>query len=62
MVFLEVHVIVNVNAPSAIVPGKNLFGISASLNNAAAIGYTANATTNKETPPYVNIAQDKTTA
>ena len=39
-------VMVKVKAPSAIDPGKNLLGIAASLNNAAAIGYSANATTN----------------
>lgn len=44
-------VIVNVNEPSAIAPGMSRLGTSASRNSAAAIGKTANATTNSETPP-----------
>ena len=44
-------VIVKVNEPSAIAAGIRRFGMSARLNNAFAIGYTANATTNSETPP-----------
>ncbi|MMZ58963.1 hypothetical protein D1872_209690 [compost metagenome] len=50
------------NAPRAIVPGMRRFGISAALNSSAANGYTANATTNKETPPYVRMAPTSTIA
>ena len=41
-------------------PGISRFGISASLNKLLAIGYDIKATTNKETPPYVSSAPDKT--
>ena len=44
-------VIVNVKAPRAIVPGISRLGMSARRNTAAAIGNTANATTNSDTPP-----------
>lgn len=37
------------------------FGISAARNTAIATGSITNATTNKETPPYVKIAQVNTT-
>ena len=43
--------IVNVNAPSAIVPGISRFGMPPRRNISAANGYTANTTTNRETPP-----------
>jgi len=51
---------VKVNEPKAIHPGISLFGISASLNKILAMGYDIKATTNKETPPYVSNAPDKT--
>ena len=35
-------------------------GISAYLNKIIAMGYDINATKNKETPPYVSSAPDKT--
>jgi hypothetical protein len=53
---------VKVKAPSAIVPGISRLGRSAWRNSAAAMGYTANATTNSETPPYVSTAQASTMA
>lgn len=52
---------VKVNAPRAIAPGMRRFGISAARNTAIATGSITNATTNKETPPYVKIAQVNTT-
>lgn len=57
-----IAVIVKVNAPKAIVPGISLLGISASLNKIFANGYNIKATTNKETPPYVKSAPDRTMA
>ena len=44
-------VIVNVNEPSAIAPAISRFGTLASRNSATAIGKTAKATTNRDTPP-----------
>ncbi len=44
-------VIVKVNEPSAIAPGIRRFGMACSRNKDLAIGYTANATTNSDTPP-----------
>ena len=52
---------VKVKAPSAIVPGIRRFGMSVLRNRAAAIGKTAKATTNADTPPYVSTAQQSTT-
>ncbi len=43
--------IVNENAPSAMVPGISRFGILPWRNISAANGYTANTTTNSDTPP-----------
>ena len=42
---------VKVNEPSAIEAGMSRFGICPALNSSTAIGYTLNATTNRETPP-----------
>ena len=42
---------VKVNAPSAIVPGISRLGILPWRNSSAANGYTANTTTNSDTPP-----------
>ena len=44
-------IIVKVNAPSAIVPGIRRLGMSLWRNSSAAKGYTANTTTNSDTPP-----------
>ena len=44
-------VIVKVKEPSAIAAGIRRFGMPASRNSAAPIGYTAKATTNSDTPP-----------
>ena len=44
-------VIVKVKEPSAMAAGISRLGIPASRNSAAPIGYTANATTNSDTPP-----------
>ena len=42
---------VKVKAPSAIVPGIRRLGMSLWRNSSAANGYTANTTTNSDTPP-----------
>lgn len=42
---------VNENAPSATVAGINRLGMPLWRNSSAANGYTANATTNSDTPP-----------
>ncbi len=55
-------VIVKVNEPSAIVAGMSRLGTPASRKRAAAIGKTAKATTNSETPPYVRMPQASTIA
>ena len=44
-------VMVKVKDPSAMVAGISRFGTPASRKSAAAIGKTAKATTNSETPP-----------
>lgn len=44
-------VIVKVNEPRAIAPAIRRFGTLASRNSATAIGNTAKATTNSDTPP-----------
>ena len=44
-------VIVNVNAPSAMAPGIRRLGMPPWRNISAAKGYTANTTTNNDTPP-----------
>lgn len=44
-------IIVKVKAPSAMVPGINRLGMAAWRNSSAANGYTANTTTNSDTPP-----------
>ena len=44
-------VIVKVNAPSAMVAGISRLGRSTARNSSTAIGYTAKATTNSDTPP-----------
>ena len=54
--------IVKVNAPSAMVAGSSRLGMSDARNSSAAKGYTANATTKRDTPPYVSTAQTSTTA
>src|SRR5438105_9078192 len=51
---------VNVNAPSAMVPGIKRFGMPPWRNISAANGYTANTTTNSDTPPYVSTAHTST--
>ena len=43
--------IVTVNAPSAMVPGISRLGMLLWRNISAAKGYTANTTTNSDTPP-----------
>ena len=42
---------VKVKAPSAMVPGISRLGMSLWRNSSAAKGYTANTTTNSDTPP-----------
>ena len=42
---------VKVKAPSAMVPGTSRLGMSLWRNSSAANGYTANTTTNSDTPP-----------
>ena len=44
-------VMVKVKDPRAIAPGNSRFGVSDARSSAAPIGYTANATTNSDTPP-----------
>ncbi len=44
-------VMVKVKAPRAMVPGISRLGRSALRNSAAAMGNTAKATTNSDTPP-----------
>ena len=56
------QVIAKVNAPKAMVPPIRRLGISSSRNNAAASGYTENATTNADTPPYSSTPQASTIA
>lgn len=42
---------VNVKAPRAMADGTSRCGTAAARNISAAMGYTANATTNSDTPP-----------
>jgi len=42
---------VKVNAPNAMVAGISRLGTSTARNSSTAIGYTAKATTNSDTPP-----------
>src|SRR3546814_20099631 len=48
---------VKVKAPSAMVTGIRCLGMSLWRNSYAANGYTANTTTNSDTPQYVRSAQ-----
>ena len=44
--------IVKVKLPRPMVAGMRRFGTAAARKSDAAMGYTENATTNRETPPY----------